>query len=76
MIATQSRVLTREPVFSVDGDNPLHFSLLIGWNSEESLIGVLARSVGAAYRTTSVRHSDSRGDKTQQQPILICVDPQ
>ena len=71
VIATEPRVLAWLPVFSVDGDNPLHFTLRVGWNSKESLVGALARPICAAHRTAGVRHLDSRGDKTPHWPSLM-----
>ena len=65
MITTKSRVLIWEPSLSVDSDDPLHFPLRVGWNSEKSLVGTLACSICAAQRTASVRHLDGKGDKTQ-----------
>lgn len=60
MITTQPRVLIREPVFSIDGDNPLHFSFWVGGNSEESFVGGLTRSVSAADCTASIWHRDTK----------------
>lgn len=74
MIATESRVLIWEPLFSVDGCDPLHFSLRVCWDSKESFSGALTSPVSAAYRTASVRHLNGRGDKKRQQPITC--DPQ
>lgn len=71
VITTEPRVFVRQPSFSIDGGNPLHFTLRVGWDSEKSLVGALARPVRTAHRTAGVWHLNSRGDKTQHWPSLM-----
>ena len=76
MIATEPGVFVWLPMLSIDGGNPLYFTLRVRWNSEKSFIGALTRSVGTTDRTAGVRHLNRRGDKKQHQPTLISADPQ